>query len=260
LPATTGKSGNLGTGETREMNTTKEKRVRDGHQVARVHDELRSMILRGELRPGSSLSQSELVERLDIGRTPLREALRLLQSEGLLEAAPNRNVKIADFTLDDVEDLYVMRVALECSAALFTVRSLGSGDIAELGGLMAQMEHFEEERDHLGWEQPHRALHMKLVSAAGPGMQQTIDRLWDHAERYRRFFELADPPYWLLRAEEHRHLVETAKERDSVGVSRLLALHYSWTVSETMKEAGSDKSPDALDSVVRRFAGAEGVK
>ncbi|HZO07217.1 MAG TPA: GntR family transcriptional regulator, partial [Solirubrobacterales bacterium] len=187
------------------------RRTRDGQHVTRVHDELRNRILRGEMQPGTSMSQVELAELLDAGRTPLREALRLLQSEGLIENEPNRNVRVAEFTLDDVEDLYLMRISLECSAALVTVPELAPSDIAELGGLITQMEYFETEREHVGWETPHRAFHLKLVSGAGPQTRRTIEQLWDHAERYRRFYELADPPPWLLRVAEHRGLLDAAK-------------------------------------------------
>jgi DNA-binding GntR family transcriptional regulator len=234
-----------------------QRRVRDGHHVTRVHDELRNRILRGEMAPGTSMSQVELAEMLDAGRTPLREALRLLQSEGLVENEPNRNVRVAEFTLDDVEDLYLMRIALECSAALVTVPELVSSDIAELGGLITQMEYFEAERDHVGWEAPHRAFHLKLIGGAGPQTRRTIEQLWDHAERYRRFYELADPPPWLLRVAEHRGLLDAAKSGDGDEVSRLLALHYAGTVVETVHGAGSSAELKTLRAVLKKFAGTD---
>ncbi|MBS1888128.1 MAG: GntR family transcriptional regulator [Actinobacteria bacterium] len=234
-----------------------ERRVRDGHRVTRVHDELRDQILRGEIAPGTSMSQVELAQLLDAGRTPLREALRLLQSEGLIITEPNRNVRVAEFTLDDVEDLYVMRIALECSAALITVPDLAPAEIAELRGLKAQMEYFEAERDHQGWEAPHREFHMKLTGRAGRRSAQTIRQLWDHAGRYRRFYELADPPPWLLRVAEHQRLLDAAEGGDGEEASRQLALHYAGTVGDIVHRADAQAELLALRAVLKKFAGTD---
>jgi DNA-binding GntR family transcriptional regulator len=240
-----------------DVSAPDERRVRDGHRVTRVHDELRNQILRGEIPPGTSMSQVQLAELLDAGRTPLREALRLLQSEGLIVTEPNRNVRVAEFTLQDVEDLYLMRMALECSATLVTVPELVPSEIAELGGLIAQMEYFEAERDHHGWATPHREFHMKLVSRAGPRARQTIEQLWDHAERYRRFYELADPPTWLLRMDEHRGLLETAKSGNGDKACERLALHYAGTVVEIVHGADSSVPLTTLKTVLKKLAGTD---
>jgi DNA-binding GntR family transcriptional regulator len=227
---------------------------RDGH-VAQVHDGLRNMILRGEIAPGTTSSQVQLAEMLGVGRTPLREALRLLQSEGLIVTEPNRRVRIADFSLADVEDLYFMRIALECSAVIVTVPELTSVDVAELEGLMAQMEHFTEVADALGWEGPHRSFHMKLTSGAGTRTRQTLEQLWDHAERYRHFYTVgAEPPPWLLRAGEHRRILDAAKRGDAEAAAEALGEHYAGSVAEIVERAGSEPTLPRLAAVVGRFA------
>jgi len=98
---------------------------------------------------------------------------------------------------------------------------------------------------------------MKLVSRAGPRTQQTIEQLWDHAERYRRFYELADPPPWLLRIAEHRGLLEAAKAGDGEETCRLLALHYAGTVVEIVHHADSSVPLTALRAVLKKFAGTD---
>src|SRR5579872_1925723 len=99
---------------------------RDGQHVALVHDRLRDAILRGEIAPGEATSQAALTKQFGVTRTPLREALRLLESEGLVLSQPNRRVRIADFSIDDLESLYAMRVALEAVAVSLTVPTLRS--------------------------------------------------------------------------------------------------------------------------------------
>src|SRR5213079_2359537 len=116
--------------------------TRDGQHVAVVHERLRDAILRGEIEAGATTSQTALAKQLDAGRTPLREALRMLQREGLVVSEPNRRVRIAELSSDDAEELYVMRIALEAVAVRITVPRLLSADVAELEGLLAQMTHF----------------------------------------------------------------------------------------------------------------------
>src|ERR1700745_1309753 len=102
--------------------------TRAGQHVALVHAPLRAAILRGELPAGQTTSQVSLARDLDVGRTPLREALRMLQREGLVVSEPNRRVRIAALSATDAEELYVMRIALEAVAVRITVPTLTSTD------------------------------------------------------------------------------------------------------------------------------------
>src|SRR5579875_2525033 len=143
-------------------------RSRDGQHLVQVHDRLRDAILRGELPPGHATSQAKLASDLGMGRTPLREALRMLQREGLIVSEPNRRVRIAGLSGSDAEELYVMRIALEAVAIRLTVPRLESAGVAELEGLLAQMTHFLNVGDSIGLRKPHRTFHMALVAGSGP--------------------------------------------------------------------------------------------
>src|SRR6187431_1020287 len=101
--------------------TTPVPKLRDGQSVAEVHELLRLAILRGELAPGSNVSLVQLARDFNIGRTPLREALRLLQGEGLVIATPNRQVRIATLSASDFEGISIARLALETVAIRITV-------------------------------------------------------------------------------------------------------------------------------------------
>src|SRR5579875_3020532 len=186
-------------------------RSRDGQHLVQVHDRLRDAILRGELPPGHATSQAKLASDLGMGRTPLREALRMLQREGLIVSEPNRRVRIAELSSADAEELYVMRIALEAVAVRITVPRLRSVDIAELEGLLAQLDHFAAARDYPGFRRPHRAFHLALVAASGPRVCEMIGRLFDHAERYRLAFGANTPEVYEQRRAEHRALVDAAR-------------------------------------------------
>jgi DNA-binding GntR family transcriptional regulator len=152
----------------------------DRQHVETVHELLRSSILRGEIPAGAITTQAALAAQLDVGRTPLREALRMLQSEGLVVSERNRQVQIADLSSDDAEQLYVMRIALETAAIRITVPTLTSDAFAEFEGLMAQMDHYMRVGDQPGMRAPHRRFHRTLVAAAGGRVSRVISELFDH--------------------------------------------------------------------------------
>src|SRR6059058_688989 len=82
-----------------------------------VLDRLRDMIMQGELRAGEWLRQERLARELGVSHTPIREALKQLEVEGLVEHVPYRGVRVIEFSLNDVVDIYAMRAALEALAA-----------------------------------------------------------------------------------------------------------------------------------------------
>jgi DNA-binding GntR family transcriptional regulator len=202
--------------------------LNSGQSFVAVHARLRAAILAGEIPEGAVTSQATLAERFGVGRTPLREALRMLQREGLVISQPNHRVRIAELSSEDAEELYIMRIALEAVAIRVTVPVLTGADLAELDGLMAQMDHYMKLRDHVGHRDPHRQFHHRLVYAAGPRVSDEIDELFDHAERYRRRFGAADS--WEARRAEHRAILDAVGEGDREAAADLLADHYLHTV------------------------------
>jgi DNA-binding GntR family transcriptional regulator len=205
--------------------------TRDGQHVALVHDRLRAAILLGELPAGQTTSQVTLARDLEVGRTPLREALRMLQREGLVVSEPNRRVRIAALSSTDAEELYVMRIALEAVAIRITVPTLTSTDFAELEGLMAQMDHYMRSEDRMGMRVPHRAFHDRFVRAAGERVTTTIGQLFDHGERYRLRYGATTPERWDQRRAEHRAIVDAAAAGDADLAARHLVAHYAQTAS-----------------------------
>src|SRR6266852_3893384 len=100
-----------------------------GQNVEIVHLRLRDMILRGELPVAVPLSQVKLAQQLGVSRTPLREALRLLQHEGLVRGEPRQRVRISGFSITDLEQLYAARITLEALGIRLTIPRLSSNDL-----------------------------------------------------------------------------------------------------------------------------------
>ena len=221
-----------------------------------MYDALRRAILRGELAPGGSVSQAHLARTFGTGRTPLREALRLLQHEGLVLAAPNRRVQIATLTADDFEGIVIARLALEAIAIRITVPTLTATDFAALEGDMAQMEYFQRVGDQPGFRGPHRAFHRALTAAAGPRVGAAIAELADHAERYRlRFGTFGGRD---VGRAEHRAILAAATVGDADLAADRLAAHHARTILLVVGGLDPDHDLDRLRAAIRAVApGAE---
>jgi DNA-binding GntR family transcriptional regulator len=234
--------------------------TRDGQNVLLVHDSLREAILNGEMVAGTTASQVAISQELDVGRTTVREALRMLQREGLIVGEPNRRPRIAALSGDDAEELYLMRISLEVVSIRLTVPTLTSKDLAELEGSMAQMEHYMRRHDWRGLRDPHRAFHAKLVQEAGPRVTTTIEQLFDHAERYRHAFGATSEDEWTLRASEHRAILEAAEAGDSELAARQLAAHYAQTAKQVFAGLDPEHDLSRLRTTIHTVApGAETV-
>ncbi len=153
--------------------------------VAFAHRRLRRAILDGALAPGAVLSQVRLAAEFGISRTPLREALSRLESEGLITSDFNRRVRVSELDLDDFDQIYAIRMGLEPVGIRATV-----GDLTEVegAGLHAEVENMDaaiERSDMDAFRAHHRAFHLGLTARAGERIGRLLEDMWDHSERYR---------------------------------------------------------------------------
>ena len=218
----------------------------DRQNVEVVHDRLRRSILRGEIAPGEELSQVRLAQTLGVSRTPLREAFRLLQHEGLVEARSNRSYRVTEFSARDLEELYITQLPLQALAVRLTIPELSTGDVAAMEGDLAQMAHYAEAHDVDGWEGPHTDFHRRLVQHAGRRIVELLDQLSDHAGRYRRVY-LAGTSYGFdAAAAEHREILDSVRARDVDATAAQLVRHLAHTAFDVLAMADADHEPHAL--------------
>jgi DNA-binding GntR family transcriptional regulator len=209
-----------------------------------VHARLRQLILDGTLPPGSVLSQLQLSQALGVSRTPLREALRMLQEEGLVDAELNQRARVKGFDSSDLESVYSTRILLESFGVALTIPTLGPDDVATAEEALAKMRTAIRREDFAEWRSAHREFHLVLVRGAGDHLVQLIDAQAERAERYLRFYQLRDTRAWWSRdtETEHRDLLEAITEgqaggRDGVAaIGRHLARTALWVIAEAEPE------------------------
>jgi len=226
----------------------------NGRNTEAVYERVRGAILEGEIAPGATMSQVALADELGISRTPLREALRMLQSEGLVEAERNRRVRVAPVSPVDLEELCIMRVTLEAEAIRLAVPRMTAEDLARLEGSMAEMAHFAEAKDYRRWTVPHQAFHRGLTAPAGDRFTGVLGQLFDHAERYRRLHIGHGPSAWATK--DHRNILDACKAGDREAAGRLLAEHFARTGFEVIDQLASDYEPVRLRETLSASAGA----
>jgi DNA-binding GntR family transcriptional regulator len=220
----------------------------NGQHTDDVYERVRNAILEGTLAPGSVMSQVALAEELGISRTPLREALRMLQSEGLVEGEPNRRVRVAPMTVEDLEELCVMRIALESEALRLSVPKMTSEDLARLEGHMAEMSHFAQDKDYVRWTIPHSRFHRALTAHAGVRVNLVLAQMFDHAERYRRLHIGRGPSAWAT--PQHRDILDACKAGDRDASAALLAAHLATTALEVSELLDPGYDPQMLKDAV----------
>jgi DNA-binding GntR family transcriptional regulator len=224
--------------------------------TAAIHRRLRDAILHGELEAGAEISQVKLAEDFGVSRGPVREALRLLEREGLIQAELNRRVRVAPFTPDDLEELYALRIVNEAFGIRATVPHLTEADLADLREDLGRMEALAG-ADVATWEIVHRHFHHTLVAYAGTRVVRLTQQLSDHAERYRLVYVAQDPRAWSAGAAEHREIVAACEAADPAGAADALARHLARTAGSVLMHVAPDHDPVLVRSAVRAAAGTE---
>lgn len=194
----------------------------------RVADHLRRAILAGEIAPGQWIRQEEVAERLGSSRLPVREALRMLEAEGLTEHAHNRGARVPALSMHEVDVIYQMRERLEPLALAESVPRLTSEDLERLGEIQARIEANDDLATFLELD---REFHLLTYSGCPIGHLSTVvTRLWNSTQHYRRMFMSISGPgrAWVVNA-EHRLLLDAIGRGDLVDAERYLGGHIRRT-------------------------------
>ncbi len=146
---------------------------------SRVADRLRDEILHGGLKPGEWLRQERIAADQGVSQTPVREALRQLVAEGLLEHVPYRGIRVVEFSVDDVEDLYSCRALIEGMAARFAAVHITPGELEEMTGLFERMCRCKTPDDLAEYRELNRRFHSAIFTASRRAfLVRTLAQLW----------------------------------------------------------------------------------
>lgn len=201
---------------------------RDGSAGQRIAASLREAILSGRYVPGARIRQEDIAEEFGASRIPVREALRMLESDGLVTLVANTGAWVAHLSLAECEEVYQIRERIEPLLLRYSLPHLTSSIIERLQGLADQMQRGSDIETFLRLD---REFHLLCYTGATTAiLGDTVHRLWNSTQHYRRAFSL------LLAAEgnravhyEHQLLVGAIRRGDSEDAERLLAGHIRRT-------------------------------
>jgi DNA-binding GntR family transcriptional regulator len=211
-----------------------------GAASARVADYLRDAILNGDIAPGARIRQEDVAERFGASRLPVREALRILEAEGLTEHEPNKGARVPSLQMHEVDVIYQMRERLEPLALTESIPNLDRSDLERLAEVQARIEANTDVGAFLALD---REFHLLTYSGCDiDQLTSMVRRLWNSTQHYRRAFVSLSGPgrMWVVNA-EHRLLLDAIERRDPVDAERYLSGHIRRTRIEL------DKHPEVFE-------------
>jgi DNA-binding GntR family transcriptional regulator len=211
--------------------------------ITTLHHRLRKLILDGVYPPGSRLSERELAHTLGVSRTPLREVLRMLQREGLVEAGRYQRARVAPLDPVTLDMLYAGRIQLETLGLALTIPCLQEEDFAALDAALSAMRAATTVED---WEVPHRRFHQLLVSQAGEQLRATMASYADQSQRYRLILAYREIHAQSVSAVEHGRILQACRERNREEAVQQYARHLARTALTALAHMAPEYEPVAV--------------
>ena len=198
--------------------------IRVDSVVDLAYERIRDLVLSGELAPGARLGQVELAERFGISRTPVREALRRLAGEGLVDPLSNRGFRVADLGLEAVLRRLEVRIILEPGIARLAAERRSERDIQQLIGSISREE---RARSGIAAHDASRDFHVALARATGnEEVVRVLESLWLVEVGRRLLSRRSTVSGWQQDdAEEHREIAAAVAEGRAEDAGRLMAEH-----------------------------------
>ncbi len=219
--------------------------------IPHVHAYLRECILDGTLTPGTKLSQVSLARQLGVSRTPLREVLRMLQEEGLVEIEPNQRTRVAGLDPQELDDVYASRILLETLALSMTLGKVTAADRKEAKRLLTAMRQAAKTGDFGAWFAAHADYHRVITAGAGESMKRQLQTLADRTIRYIRIYQVPDPHRWQTAGDvEHAQILQALIDGDEPGALIGMAHHLARTALRVLADCAPGYEPTAVPHAV----------
>ncbi len=214
-----------------------------------IYDSLQASILSGRLKPGTILSQVEVARLFNVSRTPVREAMRMLQESGLLVGEPNYRSRVLGFDPFDIEALYMKRIPLEALGVSITAQQGSASLLDKLGAVVRALESEEAHESFSAWQTLHREYHRLIVCGAGDSFTADLGNLERRSERYQSAYKGEHLPGWWQRGEaEHRAIYHAMQSGDAAKASGLAARHLARTALELLAALAPEHDTTKLRS------------
>lgn len=204
-----------------------------------VYEALRADIVGGALQPGQVLVIDSLARRFSVSIIPVREALRQLQSERLVEIRPHTGVRVTEVDVSSLGEIFAMLGALEGVSAVHALERFDEDSLGELDGLLARLEAAAQKGERPAFEAANREFHLLPCRVAGfRRAEESLRGVLTEWERlHRSAFHKAQPPDMAAANKDHRAIVRAIRQKDAARLTGLLASHNQTAAEHYLKLA-----------------------
>jgi DNA-binding GntR family transcriptional regulator len=214
-----------------------------------VVSRLRNILLDGEIPPGARIPERDLCARLQISRTPLREALKVLAAEGLVLLLPHRGSRAAKLTSKDVQDLFEVCQGLEALAGELACERISNEELAAIGKMHAAMAQHYQDKDLQAYYVCNRQIHEAIVEAVRNPVLSTLYESVTARIRRARYVTPMTPPRWAVALQEHEAILNALRRRDGIGLAHILRAHLRHKREEVISAGFADDEQDSSTDV-----------
>jgi DNA-binding GntR family transcriptional regulator len=190
-----------------------------------IYVSLRERILANDIAPGTRLVMRDVANDYEASDIPVREALRMLQRDGLVETTPYRGARVTTLTAKEVEETYFIRSHLESIATGLAAERITDSELAQLDVLMTRMKAAVDAQDGPAFSDLNREFHRTIVASCGNDMlrELTMD-IWQRHSGFQRVFRMV-PGRIATSQTEHEGIMAALREHDAESAARLALLH-----------------------------------
>ena len=208
---------------------------------------IRDMIIQDQLTPGEWIREQALADKLSVSRTPLREALKMLELEGLIRLLPNRGAVLTELSVEEVKEKLEVLAVLEALAGKLACQNVTDAELAEIRALHYEMLAWFSRQDRLEYFKLNQHIHLAIVAASGnQTLVETHARI--NAQLYRvRYQSNLQNELWDTAVEEHEEIFAALEARSSEDLSMCMLNHLGQTFFkfsknlEVMEKSGRNK-------------------
>jgi DNA-binding GntR family transcriptional regulator len=206
-----------------------------------IYEHIRQAIFNGDLKAGDRLVEKELAETMKVSRTPIREALRKLEAEGLIKHVPRKGVVVKGFSREDIIEIYSIRQALEALAITYTVKNITQEEIKKLRELIEKMEELTEKDDTVNLFNTSQEFNEIIFkSCRMPRLINLISTYQEYLERFR-VVTMGKKERKIEALKDHKEILQAIIDRDEERAEKLVRRHLQGALEAYLKTFGQKK-------------------
>lgn len=224
-----------------------------------VTDRLRQMILEGALVPGEKIQEKLLTEQFGVSRTPLREALKVLAAEGLLELIPNRGAVISRQTAEELAEIFPVLAALEGLAGEEAARNASDADLAEIAALTVELRRSFDESDRPHYFATNQAIHNRIIAASRNATLGRSHALLAYRAQRARYQANLTPQRWAAAVAEHERIADLLVRREADEAGAQMKQHILNKLKAVLSGAAAQACPPFPPAPMRLAGSATGT-